>query len=149
MNILRNVLAIVIGTLFGMFVNMGIITISSSVIPLPEGVNPKDLVSIKENIHLYTPIHFLMPFLAHALGTLVGAIVAGLIAASHKMYFALSIGGFFLLGGVSMVFMLPSPMWFNATDVILAYIPMGYLGYLIAVKIGGPEQTAKKDVLEM
>ncbi len=27
-----------------------------------------------------------------------------------------------------MVLQLPSPMWFNALDLIVAYIPMAYLG---------------------
>jgi hypothetical protein len=30
------------------------------------------------------------------------------------------------------VFMLPSPMWFNTVDLVVAYIPMAYLGGMIA-----------------
>ena len=75
-----------------------------------------------------------MPFLAHALGTLVGAFIAAKIAVSHKMRFALGLGVFFLLGGIAAVFMLPAPMWYNVTDLVLAYIPMAYLGGKMAVK---------------
>ena len=31
-----------------------------------------------------------------------------------------------------MVSMLGGPMWFNITDLLLAYIPMGYLGGILA-----------------
>jgi hypothetical protein len=30
-----------------------------------------------------------------------------------------------------MVKILPSPLWFNITDLCLAYLPMAWLGYLI------------------
>ena len=110
---------------------MAIINNGGLIIPPPEGVNPADLESIKENIHLYTPLHFMVPFLAHAMGTLVGAIIASLISANNQKIIALGIGGFFFLGGAMMVYMLPSPMWFNLMDLGGAYIPMGYLGWKI------------------
>ena len=81
---------------------------------------------------LFEPKHFIMPFLAHALGTLVGAFLAGSIAINHKMKFALGIGVFFLAGGITNVFMLPSPTWFILFDLILAYLPMAWLGGRLA-----------------
>lgn len=126
--IIRNILAVIAGVVVCMAVNMGIITISGSVIPLPEGVNPEDAESLKANMHLFKPINFVMPFLAHALGSFMGALVAALIAATHKMKFALGVAAFHLLGGIAAVMMLPAPMWFNITDLALAYIPMGWLG---------------------
>ena len=128
MKIARGILAILLGLLIGSGVNMGIIMLSGSVIPPPEGVNPMDVESLKANIHLFGPEHFILPFLAHALGTFVGALIAALIAASHKMIFALVIGVLFLTGGIANTFMLPAPVWFIALDLLLAYIPMAYLG---------------------
>jgi hypothetical protein len=69
-----------------------------------------------------------MPWLAHALGTFVGAILAALIAVGNKMRAAMIVSVLFLIGGIINVYMLPAPMWFNATDLLLAYLPMGYLG---------------------
>lgn len=126
--ILRNILAVVAGIIIGSVVNMSIITFSGKVIPPPEGINVANMESLKANIHLFEPKHFLMPFLAHALGTLAGAFIAALIAASHKMKFAFVIGFFFLAGGIASVFMLPSPVWFTIVDLGLAYLPMAYLG---------------------
>lgn len=128
MNILRNILAVILGVIVGGTVNMTIINLSGSIIPPPEGADVTTMEGLTEAMHMFEPKHFLMPFLAHAIGTLVGAIVAAIIAATHKMKFALSIGFFFLLGGIASVFMLPSPIWYAAVDILLAYIPMAYLG---------------------
>lgn len=106
---------------------MALIMLSGSIIPLPAGVNPEDIESIKANMHLYEAKHFIMPFLAHALGTFVGAVVAIKIAASYKTVFAYVIGGMFMIGGIMMAVDLPGPTWFEVADVVLAYLPMSCL----------------------
>lgn len=126
--IVRNVLAVLGGILIGSLVNMGLITLSPLVIPPPSGVDVMDMESLRSSMHLFEPRHFIFPFLAHAIGTLAGALTAALIAASHQMKFALGIGAFFLVGGIVNVFMLPSPTWFAALDLVAAYLPMGWLG---------------------
>lgn len=132
--IIKNILAVIAGIAIGMAVNMGIITISGSIIPPPEGVNPSDMESLKASMHLFEPRHFIFPFLAHALGTLAGAYIAGMIAVNNKLIFAMVIGAFFLLGGIAAVFMLPSPTWFAVFDLVGAYIPMGWLGGTLALR---------------
>lgn len=130
--ILRNILAVVAGLVVGSVVNMGIIQISGSIIPPPEGADNTTMEGLKASMHLFQPKHFLFPFLAHALGTLAGAIIATLIAASHQLKFALSIGVFFLIGGVSTVVMLPSPLWYTLVDLLGAYLPVAWLGFKLA-----------------
>ncbi len=126
--IIRNILAVVTGIVLGSIVNMGIIMISGSIIPPPDGADVTTMEGLKSSLHLFQPQHFVFPFLAHALGTFAGAIFAALIAASHKIKFALVIGFFFLIGGIINIVMLPSPTWFTILDLAVAYIPMGYLG---------------------
>ncbi len=130
--ILKNVLAVVCGIVVGNIVNMGLITMSPRVIAPPAGVDPAHMESLKENIGRFGPQHFVMPFLAHALGTLAGAFVAAKLAASRQLGIALGIGAVFLLGGIAMAVMLPAPMWFEACDIIVAYLPMGWLGWKLA-----------------
>lgn len=125
--ILKNILAVVAGLIIGSAVNMGLIMISGSIIPPPDGADVTTTEGLKASMHLFEPKHFIFPFLAHALGTFFGALAAAMIAASHKMKFAMAIGGFFLLGGISSIFMLPSPIWFTVLDLVAAYIPMSYL----------------------
>lgn len=132
--IIRNILAVVAGIIIGGAVNMGIILISSSIVPPPEGADITTMEGLKASMHLMQPEHFIMPFLAHALGTLVGAYIAATIAVNHKLKFALAIGGWFLLGGIVNIFMLPSPIWFTVVDLAGAYIPMAYLGGKLATK---------------
>ena len=79
--------------------------------------------------------YFIFPFLAHALGTLVGATIAGLIAANHKMKFSLAIGVLFLIGGIMVNYMLPGPTWFAVLDIVIAYIPMAWIGGKIAMRL--------------
>jgi len=126
-NTVKNILAIVAGLLIGSAVNMGIIMISGSIIPPPEGADITTTEGLRASMHLMKPQHFLFPFLAHALGTLVGALIAAKIAATHKMNLALGIGLFFLAGGIASVFMIPTPTWFVVVDLIGAYLPMGWL----------------------
>ena len=133
MKVLRNIVAVVVGIFVGSLVNGGIIGLSGSVIPLPDGYDNTTIEGMKSTIHLLEAKHYLMPFLAHALGTFVGALLAAVIAASRKMTFALVIGCVFLLGGIYMVTVLPAPTWFNVADLLLAYIPLAYLaGKLMA-----------------
>jgi hypothetical protein len=134
--IVRNILAVLAGLVAGSVVNMGIIMISGSIIPPPEGVDNTTAEGLKAGMHLFQPIHFLFPFLAHALGTFVGAFLAALIAASRKMWFAMAIGGFFMAGGIMSILMLPSPLWFTIVDLAGAYLPMAYF----AGKLANPKR---------
>lgn len=132
--IVKNILAVVAGLIIGSVVNMLIIMVSGSIIPPPESGDITTMEGLKASIHFFEPKHFIFPFLAHALGTLVGAFVAAKIAASRKMLMALIVGLFFLIGGTINIVLLGGPMWFTALDIIVAYMPMAYLGFLLAKK---------------
>jgi hypothetical protein len=135
--ILRNILAVVVGLVVGGTVNMALITVSPHVIRPPAGVDVTDAQSLASSIHLFEPKHFLFPFLAHALGTLAGALLAFLIAASYRSVFAYAIGAFFLTGGIAASFMIPAPKWFIALDLAAAYIPMAWIGTQLGRRITG------------
>ena len=132
--ILKNILAVVVGLFVGATVNMGIINISGSIIPPPAGVDTTTMEGLKAAMELFEAKHFIFPFLAHALGTLVGALLAALIAGSHQLKFAMVIGVFFLVGGITMVVQVPSPLWFSVLDLGVAYLPMAWLGWKITGK---------------
>jgi len=72
------------------------------------------------------------PILKNGIAILAGAFIAVKIAASHKMVIALVVSTLFLIGGISNVFLLPSPVWFSVLDLVVAYIPMGLLAKKIA-----------------
>ena len=139
MKILRNVLAVVVGLIAGGAVNMALVIASPLVIPPPAGVDVSDPQSLSESMHLFEPKHFVFPFLAHALGTLVGALVAYLVAANYKPVFAFVIGVCFLAGGIAAARMIPAPTWFVVLDLAAAYVPMAFLGTLLGRRITRPK----------
>ena len=133
--IIRNVLAVIVSLLLGGIANMALIKLSPHVIPPPAGVNVEDLESLKHSMHLFQPKHFIFSFAAHAAGSFVAAFLAALMVTGHRMKFAVGIGAFSLLGGIAACLMIPAPVWFMALDLIVAYIPMGWLGGRLALKI--------------
>jgi hypothetical protein len=130
---LKNILAVITGWIVGSIINMSLVKIGHMILPI-EGLDPSDMNALAEVMPTLEPKYFIFPFLAHALGTLVGAFIAYNLAASHKMKFALGIGAIFFLLGIMVSFMIPAPTWFAVTDILLAYIPMAWIGGKLAAK---------------
>lgn len=124
----KNTLAFIVGVVVTLAVNGGLITASPHVIPPPPGVDVSNVESMKASMHLFQPKHFVMPFLAHALGSLAGAFVAAMLATSHRTAIALGVGALHMAGGIAACFMIPAPAWFMAVDLIGAYLPMAWFG---------------------
>ena len=130
---IRNILAVLAGIFIGSIVNMTLINVGPSIVGLPPGADMSTAEGARAAMQMFEVKHFAVPFVAHAGGTLVGGLVAALVAASNKMTSALAVGVFFLLGGIAAGIYLGSPMWYNAIDFIFAYIPMAWIG----AKLGG------------
>ena len=126
-SVIKNIIAVILGWLGGSIINMGLIQIGQTIYPI-EGIDVNNMYALAEIMPTLGNEYFIFPFFAHALGTLVGATIAGLIAANHKMKFALVIGLFFLIGGITNILLLPSPTWFAMVDIGGAYIPMAWMG---------------------
>lgn len=133
--IIRKILAVIAGLAAGSAVNMGLVMAGAEIIPPPAGVDVRDVESIKSGMHLFEFKHFIVPFVAHALGTLVGAFAAVIIAAASKMTVALVIGVLFLILGSINALMLPSPVWFVVVDLVGAYLPMAWIGARLSARV--------------
>lgn len=127
----RNILAVFAGLVAGGLANSGIILLGPNLIPPPEGVDPSVMESIKANVDLYGAKHFIIPFLAHAVGTLVGAFIAVKLGVSRHKILAFIVAGIFLIMGSIMAFLLPEFWVFSIVDLSFAYIPMAILGYIL------------------
>lgn len=134
MNIFRNIIAVIAGFMIGSFVNMSLIDMGANFYPI-EGVVPGDIKALAEVMPTLSVEYFLFPFLAHALGTLIGAAFAGMIAATHKMKFMWAIGALFFTGGIMVSFVLPAPTWFIVVDLVFAYFPMAWIAGLLVRKM--------------
>ena len=142
MKILRNILAVIVGAVLGGILNMAIVTVGPMIIPPPAGFDTTTVEGLRASMPMLEAKHFVAPFLAHALGTLVGAMLAYVIAASAKKLCAYIVGMLFLIGGISACFLIPAPAWFMALDLVIAYIPMAWLGIMIGqtfTRTGTPE----------
>jgi hypothetical protein len=126
--LLRNILAVVAGIGTCLLLNGLMLDLLMRLIPPPAGFDPNTPST-------YTPLearHFIAPFLAHAVPSLIGGFLAARLAATRPMTFALVVGGMHLLGGIAAAFMIPAPMWFIALDLTVAYLPMAWVGGRLA-----------------
>jgi hypothetical protein len=142
LKILRLIASVVIGLIVGSVVNGGLIMISGSIIPPPPGADVATMEGLKASLHLFEPRHFIIPFLAHALGTLIGAFLARLLAPGKDAMPAYIVGVLFLAGGIANVIMLPAPLWFDVVDLVFAYLPAAWLGQALAGRLGGGQTSA-------
>lgn len=130
MNILRNILAVIVGAVVCVLLNGLVLNVMMQLIQPPEGFQP----AVMGTYDLLEAKHLLSPFIAHALPSLIGGAIAALIAASHKMTFALVVGGLHLIGGIIAAFIIPAPVWFIALDLLVAYVPMAWLGARLVMR---------------
>tara|TARA_R110002073_G_scaffold308886_2_gene479012 strand:+ start:477 stop:899 length:423 start_codon:yes stop_codon:yes gene_type:complete len=129
---IRNAFAVLLGIVIGGVVNMGLVLLGPMLIPPPAGVDMTTVEGMSAGMDLLGPQHFLAPFLAHALGTFAGALVASLLAVTHRLFLAYTVGVFYLFGGMAAATMIPAPLWFILLDLIVAYIPMAWLALRLA-----------------
>lgn len=130
-------IAIIIGAIIaGAFLNGFILRLNGTLIPLPDGVDMKTPEGLQAAMKVLKPIHFLAPFLAHAIGTLFSAFIIAAFVPVRSKVMAIMTGAVFMLGGIMMVIQIPgAPIWFDVVDLAFAYIPMGLLGYYLARRI--------------
>gem|GEM_PF-1182250 len=134
--VFRTAAALLVGLIAGSFVNLVLVQIGSTLLPLPAvgGSDLSEPAVLNASIAAASPLQLLPPFVAHAGGTLCGAFVASMIAPSRRvgLIAALLIGCAFLLGGIVMVRTLPAtPAWWVFLDLIGAYLPMALAGWAI------------------
>ena len=128
---LKHILFFLAVLFLGSMLNGAILNIGMQIIPPPEGFdmnNPDELALAMKHMQVR---HFISPFFAHALGTLLSAVLFYYFSKSQKQWPMLLIGSMFFAAGLYMVIILPSPWWFTAIDLGLAYFPMAYIGYRI------------------
>jgi len=72
---------------------MGLLIIGNNLIPPPEGMK-MTAESIRAHLHLFEFKHYIVPFIARAGGTLVGAFIVAIMGRSHHQNLAMFIGAF-------------------------------------------------------
>ncbi len=131
--LIRNIVAVIVGILAGSFANLGLAAVGMALIPPPGDVNLQDIESIKNSMGAFEFKHYIFPFLAHAIGTLVGAYLACLLGKTRKMTLAIIVGVWFLIMGIINVILLGTGIVPSAIDLVIAYIPMALIGGRLAL----------------
>jgi len=87
-----------------------------SLFPIPFEVDPKNLEALAEKLHLIPMEMYLSVVFAHGLGLLIGLLIAKTIDKTSKISLYI-ISGFFLIGTIANLSMIPHPMWFAIADI--------------------------------
>ena len=103
--------------------------IGHNLFPLPEAIDPMNMDSIKENMHLIPTGAKLFVVIAHFMGIVVGMYVAALISKT-SMVPSYIVGGLMLAATAFNLIVLPKEMWFLLADGILAIV-----GFFIGKKL--------------
>jgi hypothetical protein len=141
MKIVKHIGIWIASILVGAISNSFVLQLGLMLIPPPVGANFNTPEGLAAAMPLLSPKHFISPFAAHASGALVSAILLTWLLKANSKNPALIAALIFFAGGLYMVMILPSPLWFDMLDLSLAYFPMGLLGYWIGRKI--VEKTSK------
>jgi hypothetical protein len=131
----KRVLSWISSILLGAFVNTGILQLGLTILPPPEGSDFTTPAGLAKTMAILRPENFIAPFMAHFIGTFASAFLLTWLLKTVRQVPALITGIIFMSGGVYMVLLLPAPLWFEVTDLTVAYVPAAYLGYLLGVKI--------------
>ncbi len=140
--LLRNILAGVAGAIASMPANMFLLGPMGRLTgaPVAPAYDPTADPAVTEALwrayfDSLGAVHMLGPLLSHWNGAFCGALVAGLIAANRGVLIPLLVAGFVMIGGIANAFMLPGqPAAFLVVD-ILGYLPMGWLGWKLALRL--------------
>lgn len=87
-----------------------------SLFPIPFEVDPENLDSIADKLHLIPVQMYISVVFAHGIGLLIGLLIAKSIDKTSKISLYI-IAGFFLVGTVVNLFMIPHPIWFAFADL--------------------------------
>lgn len=89
-----------------------------SLFPIPFEIDPNNLDALTEKLHLIPTKMYIAVIAAHGLGLLIGLLIAKSIDKTSKISLYI-IAGFFLVGTVANLFMIPHPVWFAVADVAI------------------------------
>lgn len=125
MQIVKKTLAVILGLVIGS-VFIGLVEkVNSTMYPLPEGVDTSNMEAFKAFVASLPPQAFILIFIGHICGALVGGLVAWLIVRSTIIP-SMIVGALFTVAGLFNLFTISHP-WWMWTEVAL-YMPAAYLG---------------------
>lgn len=96
-----------------------------SMFPIPFEIDSKNIGAIASKLHLIPVQMYISVVVAHGLGLLIGLLIAKAIDKTSRISLYI-IAGFFLIGTIANLTMIPHPMWFAVADVAMVAL-VGFL----------------------
>lgn len=118
----RKILAVLAGILAAVVIVFVIEFISSMVYPPPPGMDMSDMEAMKAHVQTLPTGAFIFVLAAWTIAAFVGGLVAGKIAKSNEVLFAWIVGGVLLIASIANLVMIPHPVWFSVTGIVLILV---------------------------
>jgi hypothetical protein len=109
--VMRDILAVLVGWIVGMVANMAIFSLNVALYPMPDGVSFNDKEGFAAYIETLPLMAFLIILVAHLSQAFFGALVAAKISRKRPMVVAMIIGVLTLIGGYINMQSIPLPTW--------------------------------------
>mgnify|MGYP006969359340 FL=1 len=119
----RSIVAVLLGTLFGSFVTLVVMSIGEALVPTPEGFRIDDPNAAAQLL----PAHFVNVLLAWGAGSFAGAFLASYFSTQRQVAHGLAVGCILLIFGIVQLTRIPHPTWFAVVGVLL-FLPAAWAG---------------------
>ena len=108
---LRNTLAVIVGLVAGMALNMALVLANVWLHPLPEGADFSDTQAMQDYFAQLPTLAFALILVAHLGQAFFGGWIAALISRTSPVMVALVVGAISMIGGIMNLIDLPHPQW--------------------------------------
>lgn len=133
---LRSVLGVVVGVVVALAIIVGFDFLSSSLFPLPPGVDPMDPAALQAIVDQIPAAAFLIILMGWAAASFFGAWLAARIAGRAPFVHGMIVAVLLLIAGVMNMMLVPHPIWVWILGVA-AFLGFGYLGSRLAERTMG------------
>ena len=129
MNITRNVLPVIIGTLVAVLILYGLEMYTYHLFPLPAGTDMYDSESATKAMKAMPQNAFYLQLVNYALSSFAGGIMATLLAKRERRGPSVATGIILTIAGIVNSVTLHEATWFSIAS-LFTYMPFAQLGYL-------------------
>lgn len=109
---IKRILAVLGGLFFGVITITIVEKLGNYLFPRPAGIKDNDMEALKQYVETAPLMALLFVILGYALGAFVAGFSSTKIAGDGKKTYAMICGIIFLLQGIYMMYILPTPIWF-------------------------------------
>lgn len=109
---LRKILAVPAGLFFGVLCISAIEKLGHYLFPRPEGMKADDMEALKQYVETAPLMALMFVIIGYAVGAFIAGFSSTKIARDGKKIYAVICGAIFLLQGIYMMYILPTPIWF-------------------------------------